>query len=249
MYQDVRQLRDFYYRSVLGRAAQSVIRADLRGFWPNTTRETVAGFGFAVPFLRPFLPEARRVVGLMPSQQGVLAWPPGKPSITALTEEARWPVETGTLDRLLVIHALDLTENPSHLLEECYRTLAPHGRAVFVVPNRRGLWARGEHTPFGQGRPYSIGQLEQLLRSFGLLPGRSISTLYQLPATGKLARRTAGLFERGGRHLPVFLTGGVLMVEVTKQIPAPMRPGLAARRSRPLKILNPLPEPALPRVE
>ena len=40
--------------------------------------------------------------------------------------------------------------------------LAPGGRVVFIVPNRSGLWARRDVTPFGYGRPYSLGQLEAL---------------------------------------------------------------------------------------
>ena len=38
------------------------------------------------------------------------------------------------------------------------------GKLVIVTPNRRGLWARFEHTPFGTGRPFSRGQLTELLR-------------------------------------------------------------------------------------
>ncbi|HAR54261.1 MAG TPA: hypothetical protein DCS45_20670, partial [Roseovarius nubinhibens] len=71
MHLDVQDLRNFYYRSALGRAAQKTLRQELLKFWPEAKGQTVAGFGFAVPFLRPYLSEARRVVGLMPAQQGV----------------------------------------------------------------------------------------------------------------------------------------------------------------------------------
>ncbi len=49
--------------------------------------------------------------------------------------------------------------------------LAPGGRLVIVVPNRRGVWARFEHTPFGTGRPFSRGQLTELLRETNFTPG------------------------------------------------------------------------------
>ena len=49
--------------------------------------------------------------------------------------------------------------------------LAPGGRLVIVVPNRRGVWARFEHTPFGNGRPFSRGQLTSLLREANFTPG------------------------------------------------------------------------------
>ena len=36
MHLDVQDLRSFYYRSALGRAAQKVVRDELRRFWPDT---------------------------------------------------------------------------------------------------------------------------------------------------------------------------------------------------------------------
>ena len=47
---------------------------------------------------------------------------------------------------------------------------AAEGRALFVVPNRSGLWARREATPFGFGRPYSLGQLESHLKRGSFTP-------------------------------------------------------------------------------
>ena len=61
MHLDVLDLRNFYYRTRLGRAAQRTIRDQVRAFWPDVSRTTVLGFGFSVPLLRPFLEEARRV--------------------------------------------------------------------------------------------------------------------------------------------------------------------------------------------
>ena len=49
MHLDVNDLRDFYYRSALGRAAQRVIRDGLRALWPDVKGQAVAGYGFAAP--------------------------------------------------------------------------------------------------------------------------------------------------------------------------------------------------------
>jgi hypothetical protein len=70
MHLDVLDLRNFYYRTQLGRVAQRAIRNQVVKHWPPGPGQTVAGFGFAVPLLRPYLAEARRVVGLMPGPQG-----------------------------------------------------------------------------------------------------------------------------------------------------------------------------------
>ena len=75
MHLDVLDLRAFYYRTRLGRAAQKMIRDQVENFWPSAEGETIVGFGFAVPMLRPYLTGARRVIALMPGPQGVMPWP------------------------------------------------------------------------------------------------------------------------------------------------------------------------------
>ena len=92
MHLDVRTLRDFYYRNALGRVAQKIVRGHLQTLWPDTHGRTVAGYGFAVPLLRPFLAQSRRVVGLMPAPQGVLHWPNGRPNVSVLCDETEWPM-------------------------------------------------------------------------------------------------------------------------------------------------------------
>lgn len=247
MHLDVLDLRDFYYRSTLGRAAQKVIRDELTTLWPEAKGQTVAGYGFAVPLLRPYLAGARRVMGLMPGPQGVMPWPQGKPNVSLLCEDTMWPVATGRIDKLVVMHGLETSENAPALLDECWRVLGPGGRAVFVVPNRAGLWSRSDHTPFGYGRPYSMGQLEAQLRDHHFVVEHTLSTLYQPPSTGRLWRKSARLVERIGHNLPVIAAGGALMVEVTKQSSAPTRAGLVDRVRRPLRALDGIgtaPEPA-----
>ena len=101
----------------------------------------------------------------MPGPQGVMPWPPNAPNVSVLTEETRWPIETGHIDKLVVLHGLETSERPSQLLSECWRVLGPGGKAVFVVPNRAGLWSRSDRTPFGFGRPYTLGQLETQLQA------------------------------------------------------------------------------------
>lgn len=238
MYLDVVELRNFYYRSGLGRVAQRAIRDQLQLLWPSAAGETVVGFGFAAPLLRPYLAEARRVVSLMPAGQGVMAWPAGMPNVCVLSEETRWPVPTGSADRIVLLHALEVTDHPTGLLEECWRVLAPQGRAVFIVPNRSGLWARGEGTPFGFGRPYSLSQLETQLRREAFVPERHVAALYAPPSRRRFWLRTSRFWEGTGRSLSSLAAGGVHMVEATKQVYAPKRGGLGALVARPRQVLE-----------
>ncbi|MCI2395276.1 methyltransferase domain-containing protein [Aliiroseovarius sediminis] len=251
MHLDVQDLRNFYYRSMLGRAAQKAIRDKVVEMWQpaRTKGQTVAGFGFAVPLLRPYLTSARRVLGLMPAPQGVMAWPAGMKNVSVLVEDTAWPLDTGVVDKLVVMHGLETSETPAIMLQEAYRVLGPGGRALFITPNRAGLWARSDATPFGYGRPYTLTQLEGLLKENGFRVERHLSALHQPPSSKRFWLKTGNFWERVGVQLPLIPAGGVLMVEVSKQIPAPKRPGLAQAVKRPLKVLGGLgaPEPSASR--
>ena len=243
MHLDVTELRDFYYRSALGRAAQRVIRDELVKLWPEAKGQAVAGYGFAVPLLRPYLPQARRVIALMPGPQGVMPWPAGQPNVALLCEETLWPISTGFVDKLVVMHGLEVSEHGSALLEECWRVLGPGGRAVFVVPNRAGLWSRTDATPFGYGRPYTMGQLEAVLRRHRFSTERAMSTLHQPPSTHRVWRRVGGMLEQAGRHLPALAAGGVLIVEASKQVASPTRGLRVEAVRRPILVPNGVPQP------
>ena len=170
-------------------------------------------------------------------------WPAGMPNVSCLVEETLWPVETGSIDRLVLLHGLETSENPSRLLEECSRVLGPGGRAVFVVPNRSGLWARRDGTPFGFGRPYSLGQLEAQTKAAGFIPERHFAALFGPPSEGKFWLRSHAMLERVGQRLSHSGGGGVILLEVSKQVPARPRAGLAEAVRRPLRVLEGVTEP------
>ena len=235
MHLDVLDLRNFYYRTQLGRVAQRAIRDQVVALWPPLAGQTVTGFGFAVPLLRPYLAEARRVVALMPGPQGVMPWPAGMQNVSVLCEEQFWPLPTGLVDRLAIMHGLETSDDPSAVLAEAHRVLGPGGRALFIVPNRAGLWSRRDATPFGFGRPYSAGQLEAQLKRHGFTPERNLTVLHAPPSQAPFWLRSANLWERIGRRLP-WLSGGVLMVEASKQVYAPTRGGLAQKIKKPVRI-------------
>ncbi len=242
MHLDVLDLREFYYRTGLGRAAQRAIRERLLGFWPDAKGETVVGFGFAVPLLRPYLDGAERVIALMPGPQGTMHWPQGLPNVAALCEETLWPLRDGQADKLIVLHGLETSVSPARLLDECQRVLVPGGRAVFIVPNRAGLWARRDATPFGFGQPYSLSQLETQLEAHAFEVTRHSAALYQPPSDRRFWLKTGGFWEKTGRRLSMRFAGGVLVVEATKRVRAPTG-GLKQRVRKPLRVLEGLAQP------
>ena len=124
------------------------------------------------------------------------------------------------------MHGLEGAEHPRQLLAEMWRILTPGGRLIIVAPNRRGLWARFDTTPFGSGQPYSRRQLRDLLREALFSPLHFAEALYMPPSSAALVLRASAMFERFGASLS--LPGaGVLAVEATKLLYRP----LAARRT------------------
>lgn len=107
--------------------------------------------------------------------------------------------------------------DPEAVLRETWRVLVPGGRILVVIPNRRGLWARSEISPFGYGRPFSRRQIEALLRDCQFEPCGSDEALFMPPTRSRLLLRGARTWEGIGRRLwPAF--AGLLFVEAEKQV-------------------------------
>ena len=242
MHLDVMDLRNFYYRTALGKAARRAIRGQVVRLWPNCDSQTLVGYGFAAPVLRPYLGKARRIVCLMPGPQGVMPWPSGKPNVSVLCEESLWPLQNGQADRLILLHGLETSGNPSKLLEECSRVLAPSGRMLLIVPNRSGIWARRDKTPFGFGRPYSLGQLEAQLRRHSLNPERHAAALFQPPSDRRFWLRAGPAWERMAQRMAALAFAGVLLVEASKDVHARPRE-IPEAVKRPLRALEGIARP------
>jgi SAM-dependent methyltransferase len=220
MHTDVTDLREFYQTN-LGLVARRLLAQKIRTRWPRLTGATVMGFGFATPFLGSFRGEASRIGALMPSGQGALVWPTADRSMSVLVEEDHWPLPDNSVDRLLCVHGLEVAERPTILLREMWRVLAPSGRILIIAPNRTGIWARTDVTPFGQGRPYSRGQLDTLLRDAMFTPLDWDSALYLPPINRGIVVRAANTLEQIGSRLSGRIAG-VILVEATKELTAPI---------------------------
>jgi SAM-dependent methyltransferase len=223
MWTDVLDLNDFY-RSTLGQMTTRLLRARLREVWPNVRGETVLGLGYATPFLRPFSEEAARTIAFMPAQQGVTRWPREGRNLTALVDEMDLPLADRSVDRVVLVHAIECTERVRPMLREIWRVLADGGRLLVVTPTRAGLWSQIDRSPFYQGHPYSAAQLAGLLRANMFAPMQQTRALFMPPTHSRLALRMAPTVERFGRRwLGRF--AGVCVIEAGKQLYA----GIAER--------------------
>ena len=206
--------------------------------WNETQGLRLLGIGYAGPYLGLFRDEAERCLAFMPAAQGVVKWPTVRPTLSALVDDLELPLPDASIDRVLLVHALENSQNPTALLREVWRVLASGGQLLAVVPNRRGLWARMDTTPFGHGRPYSRSQITSLMRDAWFTPVSWSEALYIPPIQRGWFLRSAVAWERVGATLSAPFAG-VHIVDATKQVYRPV----PARREK--RVLVPALKPAL----
>ena len=239
---DVVELREFYGKP-LGRMAAKSLSSELERFAKAKSGQVVLGLGYALPYLQSMTTADFTRIAFMLARHGVIHWPGQDGSSTALVDEDQLPLLESIVDLALVVHGLEFAEAPQDMLNEVWRVMAPQGRLLLVVPNRRGLWAASETTPFGHGQPFSRGQIAALLKEakFSVLGWQG--ALYTPPFAGKTLMAGAGAFDVVGRRaLPRF--SGVTIIEAQKQVYA-FSSGRKARRLVPRfrPTLLPAPQP------
>ncbi len=230
---DVIDLRNFYHGH-LGQSARRIILRRIKLIWPDLSNLRLLGLGYATPYLYPYKTEAERVLALMPAQQGIIHWPHEGPGRVGLTDESDLPLADSSIDRVLWVHGMEHSYEVDLVLKEIWRVLTSTGKLLVIVPNRRGMWARLEKTPFGHGHPYSDRQLERVLRDNMFSPGTKSGALYMPPSNMRLNMRLAEATEKiGSRWWESF--SGVRLIEAEKQVYALSGPlKVKQRRRRPV---------------
>ncbi|MCC7426366.1 MAG: class I SAM-dependent methyltransferase [Alphaproteobacteria bacterium] len=237
---DIRDLQAFY-SSALGHVAGQQIRHRLRALWPDLRGQAVLGLGYTTPYLRLWREEAARTLALMPAGQGATRWPRGGPSLTCIAEEDALPLPDLSVDRVLMVHALEHAEHVRRAMREVWRVLKDEGRLIVVAPNRRGMWAHFEATPFGSGQPYSAGQLERLLADSMFQPVRRETAIYIPPWRLKLMMGMAQACERAG-SMVFSRFAGIVLVEARKQVYGAVPGGALARAPAGRRVIVTVPD-------
>src|SRR5215467_15868639 len=134
MSMDVVDLRNFYGQA-LGAVARRFVGRGIRRHWRDLHGMRTLGIGYPTPYLGLFREEAERCFAFMPAAQGVVKWPTDRPGLAALVDELELPLTDSAVDRVLLVHALEMAHDPVALLREIWRVLAAGGRLLIVVPN------------------------------------------------------------------------------------------------------------------
>ena len=213
---DVKRLIGFY-KSPLGKISRALVREEIVRLAGPVEQRRVLGLGFASPYLRFTLEKAERVLAFMPARQGASAWPREGPSHTVLCDPLEMPLTDAAVDLIVAVHAFEHIADAEELMRELWRVAAPNARLIVVVPRRRGMWAARDNTPFGDGNPFSRGQVERLLRDHSFVPESWREALYLPPVTHPWMIRWARFFERTFRLFGPALAG-VIVVSARKQL-------------------------------
>jgi SAM-dependent methyltransferase len=212
-----------FYASRLGLAATQAIRQRIAALWPDLTGQSVLGIGYPAPFLGLWQGQAYRCINATSCHHV----PP--PPDSCRVEPIRLPFPDLVFDRILVIHGVEPVGLDSRLLREIWRVLKDDGRALLVAPNRSGLWAHIDTTPFGQGQPYSRPQLNRLLASAMFRAERTETALFVPPTRLAPILRLAPLCETIGHAIAPHLAG-VTLTEAVKDTYAALPVTAPAKR-------------------
>lgn len=215
---DMSALEAFYNRDT-GKLARRLIIRHIRSRWNNLHGLTVIGIGHTAPYLATLKREASTTLSLSPAAMGARCWPHRGASLTALFDPLQLPFADESIDRILLVHALEHAAEPSLLLAEAARVLRARGRLLLIVPNRYSWQSRFGTTPFGSGQPYSRRQSHKLLRDADLLPCHDSGALFMPPRRhihNRTVRWAVGWERMGLRLWPGF--AGVLVIEGEKEI-------------------------------
>ena len=155
-----------------------------------------------------------------------------------MVDENELPLADIAVDRVLLVHALEMTNDPARCCAKsggCWRRAGGCWRwcRTGAVCGRAWTRRRSAH-----GRPYSRSQINQLLRETWFTPTGWSEALYVPPVARGWFLRSAVAWERTGATLSAPFAG-VHLVEATKQVYR----AIPARREK--RRLVPALEPAL----
>ena len=221
MYFDIKDLVEFYSDTSLGKRTASSLSKTLNHLFKCGKGEMILGYGFTTPLLEPCLERFEKAVSLMPGLQGAINWPTSSNNVSILVDEAFWPVETESVDTVLILHGLENSLNPNVLLSEVWRVLKPNGTLLVFVSNRAGFWARTDITPFGCGRPYSFNQISNLLKQTNFAIEKNLLTLNGFPTENNMRLSLPNVMTYLLNLTKVELFSGVIAVKASKKIFAP----------------------------
>jgi len=144
-----------------------------------------------------------------------------KRSIVASNSEL--PVQSDSIDVVLLHHALDFAESPHQVLREAARVLRPGGHMVILGFNPASFWGIARYLRRRKQVPWSghfirHGRLQDWLGLLELTEVRSRSGFYMPPFESVRRRQRCGWLHTLARRAPAH-SGAVLLIVARKDVP------------------------------
>jgi SAM-dependent methyltransferase len=172
------------------------------------------------------------------------------PGAALVAEPAALPVQSDSVDVMLLPHTLEFAPDPHEVLREAARVLTGEGELMVLGFEPLGVWSlRNAFTPGGCPpgicRTIPAARLSDWLKLVGFEVGPPGRYLYAPPIAGLAAARARGVLERVGRRAwPRF--SGAYLLHARKRVHS-MTPVRLRKRLR-TAVIGGLAEPAARRV-
>ncbi len=233
-----------FYQSRLGRCAAQLMSERMLDLWGPCEGQRVLGIGYPSPLLPLWQADAATCIGAVPEEIGEVRLDSNRGQTLCLSPEHRLPFPEGLFDRVFLLHALEEADSPRQLLREAWRVLAPEGRIVIAVTNRRSMWSLVDSKPFGHGRPWTRRQLVRFLNDSLFQVTASTTAVHMPPLDWRLITAASKSWERAGEVVLPGL-GGVVLVEAVKRLYTQPGGSAAAPVTKAVKASRP--KPVMPR--
>lgn len=233
-----------FYASRLGQCAARLMSERMTGLWGTGEGQRVLGIGYPSPLLPLWQVDAATCIGAVPEEIGEVRQVSDRGQTLCVTPEHKLPFPEGLFDRVFLLHALEEADSPRQMMREAWRVLAPEGRIVVAVTNRRSLWSLVDSKPFGHGRPWTRGQLVRFLNDSLFQVTASTTAVHMPPLDWRLITAAAKSWERAG-ELALPGLGGVVLVEAVKRLYSKPGGSAAAPVTKAAKASRP--KPVMPR--
>lgn len=169
-----------------------------------------------------------------------------KPVIQANADEL--PIDSDSVDLVLVMHVLESTKNAEQVLEEAHRVVKPNGKIIVFGLNRFGVWnalrflTRNYFFPFKE-KCFSMGKVKRVLRALDCDITIQQTFCFRPPfATAARAKRWLFLETFGQFFFPYF--GSVFMVVAIKNVEG-MTPLIDELWAKKIGVANNVAEPTM----
>ncbi len=226
---DVLDLKRFY-ATPIGQCAYTRLGRVFAAIWPPEAVSAdmrVVALGYGVDYLARLWPHAD-CAAFMPAAMGVTHWPEAAAgemsgNRSCLVSDGL-PLADNSMDRLLLIHALEFAAAPAVLMAEVWRVLSPGGQVLVCVPNKRGAWVRRSFAPWRAGKSFRPAQIDGLLRQAGFDITARCGALYATPARLAFLQKLNPdkmIEHLGRRSMPNF--GGVVVRAGEKRVGAQVK--------------------------